>query len=84
MKQVGRATIFEIGDMIGSPNCQTEIRVVRQGTVFCAAVRAVPAPFYDGWLARMRSAWEVFCGRAYPSIWPEPGDLESALSSEKR
>lgn len=36
-------------------------------------------PFYDGLLARMRAAWEIICGRAYPVVWPEAGELETAL-----
>lgn len=80
MRSVGRATIFEIGDMIGVASCSTSIRVERHGTTYEAHVRAVPLPFYDGILARLRSAWEIFCGRAYPVAWPQAGDLEKALN----
>lgn len=43
-------------------------------------VRAVPAPFYDGLLARCVAAWAVLTGRAYPVRWPEAGELEQALA----
>jgi hypothetical protein len=79
MKRAGIAVIFELRDMIGRADCQSEARVERQGTIYSAWVRAVPCPFYDGLLARMRSAWEVVCGRAYPCAWPQAGDLERAL-----
>lgn len=82
MKNAGQATIFELRDMIGHRGCETEIRVVRQGTIYAVPVRAVPLPFYDGLFARLRSAWEVVCGRAYPCAWPEAGELEAALSSD--
>lgn len=67
MKLAGRATIFELRDMIGDEQITT------------SKGRAVPEPFYDGLLARLRSAWEIVCGRAYPVAWPESGDLEKAL-----
>lgn len=79
MKSAGRATIFELRDMIGSDSCSSSIRVERQGTIYEVWVRSVPLPFYDGALARLRSAWEVLCSRAYPVKWPEPGELEIAL-----
>lgn len=81
MKSAGRATIFEIGDMIGAQDCAAETIVERQGTRYVKWVRAVPLPFYDGLLARLRSAWEVVCGRAYPVRWPDAGDLERALGT---
>jgi hypothetical protein len=83
MKLVKRAVIFELRDMIGSPDCEAEIRVERQGTIYAAWVRAVPEPFYDGLFARIRSAWEVVCGRAYPTAWPKAGELEAAMKSYK-
>jgi hypothetical protein len=82
MKRVGQAVIFELRDMIGSSQCSTEIRVKRLGTVYTQWVRAVPSPFYDGWLARIRSAWEIVCGRAFPVAWPEAGELEEALRDD--
>lgn len=84
MKLAGSATIFHLQDMIGTSDCQSEIRVKRSGTVYSAYVRAVPEPFYDGLLARFRAAWEIICGRAYPVAWPEAGELETALSDERR
>jgi len=65
--------------MIGTAECCAEIRVERQGTIYSTYVRSVPMPFYDGLLARMRAAWEIICGRAYPVVWPEAGELETAL-----
>lgn len=80
MKSAGAATIFQIGDMIGSPDCSTNVLVeTPHGTYRDAYVRAVPLPFYDGLLARFRSAWEVLCGRAVPVAWPSAGELERAL-----
>jgi hypothetical protein len=72
MKRAGIAVIFELRDMVGSPSCCAGLPDGRY-------VRAVPEPFYDGWLARLRSAWEVICGRAYPVAWPQAGELENAL-----
>lgn len=74
MKRAGIAIIFELRDMIGDQYSQTGIKVGDK----TQWVRAVPEPFYDGWLARLRSAWEVVCGRAYPVAWPEPGEYEAA------
>lgn len=80
MKRAGRAVIFELRDMI-STNCQTTaLMPTGRGSVKEAYVRAVPLPFYDGLLARLRSAWEIVCGRAYPMKWPEAGELEKALN----
>jgi hypothetical protein len=79
MKTAGIAVIFEIRDMIGSRDTTTSIRVKRLGTVYTQYVRAVPEPFYDGLFARIRSSWEVVCGRAYPVAWPEAGELEQAI-----
>jgi hypothetical protein len=62
--------------MIGGPNEQAGLPDGRW-------VRAVPLPFYDGLIARSQSAWEVFCGRAYPIYWPEPGELEEALRKDR-
>jgi hypothetical protein len=75
MRRTGIATIFDLGDMIGSANCQ--VATARTGKL--QYFRAVPIPFYDGLLARLRAAWEIVCGRAYPCRWPEAGDLEKAL-----
>jgi hypothetical protein len=76
MKMAGRAIIFELRDMIGSPDCSS-------GMPNGGYARAVPEPFYDGLYARIRSAWEVVCGRAYPTAWPKAGELEAALKSYK-
>lgn len=81
MQRAGRATIFEIRDMVGDSSCRSAIMwPTGHGTVREVYVRAVPLPFYDGLLARMRSAWEVFTGGAYPVRWPKDGDLEKALN----
>lgn len=78
MKQAGRATIFELADMIGGQSVSTHAEdAPNVGTGFPA--RAVPDPFSDGLLARLRSAWEVIAGRAYPVRWPKAGELERAL-----
>jgi hypothetical protein len=80
MKRAGRATIFEIGDMIGMPGTETSaLMPTAYGTERSLYVRSVPLPFRDGLFARFRAAWEVICGRAYPVCWPEPGDLEKAV-----
>ena len=82
MKRAGSAVIFELADMIGDDCNQTRLRIKRQGTVYPWLVRSVPEPFYDGLLARLRSAWEVVCGRAYPIKWPQPGELERSISGD--
>ncbi len=68
--------IFELRDMIGSPDVSVGLPDGRY-------VRAVQEPFSDGLLARIRSAWEVVCGRAHPVAWPKPGELEAAVRSYK-
>jgi hypothetical protein len=78
MKTAGIAVIFELRDMIGDSSSQTGIR--RNGNM--QWVRAVPEPFYDGLFARVRAAWEIICGRAYPVAWPKPGEFEAAAASE--
>lgn len=82
MKFAGRAAIFEIGDMIGPDAVSQTGRIYSRDrqSFHVRNCRAVPLPFYDGWLARLRSAWEVFRGRAYPVAWPTAGDLETALN----
>lgn len=42
-------------------------------------VRAVPEPF-DSFRTRLTAAREVLFGRAVAMRWPEPGELEAALS----
>lgn len=80
MKRAGRATIFEIGDMIGGEGeASSALMPTTNGTLMSVCVRAVPLPFYDGLFARIRAAWEIICGHAYPVKWPEPGDLELKL-----
>lgn len=81
MKRAGCAIIFELGDMIASADCTAETIVERQGTRYVKWVRAVPEPFYDGLFARIRSAWEIIRGRAFPILWPKAGDLERALGT---
>lgn len=79
MKRAGIAVIFELRDMIGVEGCSTLAALDDgHGGGRFAYVRAVPCPFYDGLIARIRSAWEVVCGRAYPCAWPKPGDFEQA------
>lgn len=77
MQRAGRATIFEIRDMVGDSRCRASIR---WPTGADAYVRAVPLPFYDGLFARLRAAWEIVAGRAYPVKWPKDGDIEKALN----
>jgi hypothetical protein len=85
MKSAGRATIFELRDMIGSPNVSVSVDKGKTGDARDVRwARGVPEPFHDGLLARLRSAWEVACGRAYPCAWPEAGDLELALQPPPR
>lgn len=44
-------------------------------------VRAVPEPYEGGLFDRFAGAWAVLTGRAYAFRWPDPGELESALST---
>lgn len=65
--------IHRIGNCFSGPNVQCGLPDGRW-------VAAVPEPFYDGLLARIGNAWAVLTGRAYAFHWPEPGELEAALS----
>lgn len=42
-------------------------------------VIAVAEPYATNPIERIRAAWWVLTGRAVAFIWPEAGDLESAL-----
>lgn len=42
-------------------------------------VRAIPLPFRDGIVGRLRDALAVFTGRAYAFRWPEAGEFEGAM-----
>lgn len=59
--------IHRLGSMIGS------------GCVSTPMGRAVPLPFYEGVLGRLRDAWAVLRGRAFAVKWPVSGELEEAL-----
>lgn len=59
--------IHRLGSMIGSRGVSTPLG------------RAVPLPFYDGFLGRLRDAWAVLRGRAFAVRWPVSGELEEAL-----
>jgi hypothetical protein len=84
MKAAGRATIFELGDMIGPQGVSAGIDVRDKDDVRRTYwARAVPEHFHDGLLARLRAAWEVACGRAVPLYWPKAGDLEKALYPDR-
>lgn len=61
-------------DRIYSPHVQTGLPDGRW-------VAAVAEPYTGG---RLRAAWAVLTGRAYAFAWPEPGDIEAALSEEPR
>lgn len=69
--------VFQLRDMIGSPNCAAGLPDGRY-------VRAVPEPFWFGLLGRFSGAWEVIRGRAFPVEWPKAGDLEAALQHDPR
>lgn len=43
-------------------------------------VRAVPTSYRKSWLESLRASWWVLTGRAEAVIWPEPGELEQAMS----
>lgn len=64
--------IHRLSDMIGTDD--------NSSTAFGLEgyFRAVPLPYCG---ARLRAAWYVLTGKAYAVRWPEPGELESALST---
>lgn len=64
--------VHRLRDMIGSGG----VEVCVDGKVF----RAVPEP-YAG--RRLYAAWRVLIGKAYAVQWPEPGDLERAVTGKK-
>lgn len=46
-------------------------------------VMAVAEPYYLETLReRFRAAWWVFSGKAHAVVWPEAGELESALTED--
>jgi len=73
--------IFHLRDMVGSKNCATGLKKKsKSGGINEIWVRSVPLPFYDGLFERFRNAWKIIKGEAYPIYWPQPGELEEALS----
>lgn len=62
--------IYTIRDLIGSEDCKS-------GTQFGRWSRAVPLPFYGGYLS---AAWAVLRGKAVAVRYPESGELEQALA----
>jgi len=69
--------IQHLRDMIGTPDTAACLPDGRY-------VRAVPLPWYDGAIGRLKDAWAVFRGRAYAVEWPQPGELETVLGAELR
>ena len=67
---------FQIASMIGDPSAVSHLPDGR-------LVRVVPRPFYHGLWGRLKGAWKVICGKAFPVIWPLAGELEEALGSPK-
>jgi hypothetical protein len=65
--------IHRLRNMIGGPD-------VGCGMPDGRYVRAVPCPFYGGLFDRLRDARAVVMGNAYAVRWPEPGELEAALT----
>lgn len=43
-------------------------------------VHAVPVAYHKNWLQAVRAAYWVMTGRAEAVVWPQPGELENALS----
>lgn len=65
--------IQRLRDMIGWEDCQTQLPDGRW-------VRAVPLPWDYGLRFNPVAAWAVLWGRAHAVRWPEPGELEDALT----
>lgn len=68
--------IHRIGNCFSGPEVQCGLPDGRW-------VVAVRVPFYDGLFARAANAWAVLTGRAYAFHWPEPEELEAALSGKE-
>lgn len=64
--------INRIGDMIAPYGTETQTQEGRW-------VRAVPVPYSPNIFGRIRAAYWVLTGRAEAVVWPEPGELETAL-----
>lgn len=46
-------------------------------------VRAIPFPFRDGVVGRLRDAVAVLTGRAFAFRWPEAGEFEDAITADR-
>lgn len=60
--------MIELKHLIGSPDVTTE-----KG-------RAVSQPYKHGIVSRFKDSLSVLKGNAHAIKWPEPGDLEKAMS----
>lgn len=65
--------ISHLGNMIASRSYTTR---------YGQTVHAVPVPYPKNWREQIRATWWVLTGRAEAVVWPEPGELERALSGE--
>ena len=69
--------IHSLGDMISSFGIET--RDASRNRWF----RAVPEPYRPDIFQKIRACWWIIRGKAHAVVWPEPGDLEEALSRGK-
>lgn len=65
--------VHSLSYLVGSVDCGTVLPDGRW-------VRAIPGPYFGTIVERLRVCWWVFTGRAHAIRWPEPGELEEALS----
>jgi hypothetical protein len=64
--------IYKLSDLIGPSDARTDVN----GTW----VRLVPVAFAPGFFGKLHGAWGVLTGTACAVRWPQPGELEKALS----
>lgn len=64
--------LHRIGSMIGNRDTTTELPDGR-------CVPATPTPFYNGLIGRIRGAWAVIRGRAFPVVWPSDEEVANAV-----
>lgn len=65
--------IYTFSDLLPRADCATQLKDGRW-------VGAIPLPFYEGAIGRVRDAWAVLTDRAVAVRWPHAGEFEAAMS----